>query len=92
MKWALYKYLYTHTMKSQHPCNPITYQDSEPLDYLQTYAGLRQMSVEKVKIIKTECLRAQQKEGEEQSTMLNKEEDDGLASFFYTQSFTSDED
>ena len=51
------------------------------------------MSAEKVKIIKTECLSAEQKDGEEQSSMLNKEEDDGLASFFYTQSFTlSDED
>ena len=81
-------------MKSQYPFNPITYQNSEPLDYLQTFAGLRQMSIEKVKIIKTECLCAEQKDGdEEQSSMLNKEEDDGLASFFYTQSFTlSDED
>jgi hypothetical protein len=80
-------------MKSQYPFNPITYQNSEPEAYLKTFDGLRQMSAEKVKIIKTECLSAEQKDGEEQSSMLNKEEDDGLASFFYTQSFTlSDED
>lgn len=87
---ALYKYLYTNAMKSQYPFAPITYQSSEPLNYLQNFEGIRQISVEKVKIIKAEF--SKEKQGDK-SSLLDKEEDDTLSSYFYNQSFTPcDED
>lgn len=79
-------------MKSQYPEQPVTYQDSEPQNYLQTYCGIRQISVEKAEIMKLQCKQELNSliAGNDSSS-LNKEEDDALASFFYVQSFI-DED
>ena len=79
-------------MKSQYPGQPITYQNSEPLDYLQTYCGIQQISPEKVRIIKLQFKKADHQKREGEPSIFEKEEDDGMASFFYAQSFLEEED
>lgn len=79
-------------MKSQYPEQPITYQNSEPLNYLQTYCRIQQISPEKARIIKLQFKQADHQKGEDEPATFEKEEDDGLASFFYSQSFLEDED
>ena len=79
-------------MKSQYPGQPITYQNSEPLNYLQTYCGIRQISPEKARLIKLQCKQADHQRSEGEPSTFEKEEDDSLASFFYTQSFLEEED
>jgi len=74
-------------MKSQYPHDLINCQTTEPSDYLSTYSGIRQISAENVKIIKASYKRSRRKKVEEHSQSLSKAEDDGLASFFYNQTF-----
>jgi hypothetical protein len=80
-------------MKSQYPEQPITYQNSEPQDYLQTYCGIRQISVEKAENIKLQCKQQDidHMNSSIESANLNKGEEDGLASFFYIQSFIEED-
>lgn len=75
-------------MKSQYPYAPITYQSSEPLNYLQNFEGIRQISVEKVKIIKAEFKKEQQSMKHNKSSEFDKEENDDVDSYFSTKSFT----
>ena len=74
-------------MKSQYPYAPITYQSSEPLNYLQNFEGIRQISVEKVKIIKAEFKKEQQSKKDSNSSEPERDENDGLDSYFFTHSF-----
>ena len=85
---ALYNTIQAKTMKSQYPVSPVTYQTSEPSNYLKNYAGLRQVSREKAESLRSDCIQANQTEIDEPSTELNQSEDDSLSSFFYTQGFT----
>ena len=78
-------------MKYQYPEHPITYQNSEPLDYLQNFSGIQQISVEKAELIKARCKQANHDKDVDEPAFLDKEEDDSLASFFYMQSFTLDD-
>lgn len=78
-------------MKSQYPGKPITYQNSEPLNYLQTYCGIQQISPENVRIIKLQFKQADHQKTAYEPSVFEKEEDDALASFFYTQSFLEEE-
>lgn len=79
-------------MKSQYPTDLITCQSTEPSDYLSTYSGIRQISVEKVKVMKASYNRLRRKRVNKPTSMLGKAEDDGLGSFFYSQTFRLDND
>jgi hypothetical protein len=78
-------------MKSQYPGMPITYQNSEPLDYLATYTGIQQICREMVEMIKLQYKQVGHQENEGEPATSDKEEDDSLASFFYNQSFLPNE-
>lgn len=76
-------------MRNQYPQEPVTYQCSEPRDYLITFEGIRQISAEKLEVIKAN-FRKEKKDAEEaQSAILNKDEGSGLSSFIYVQDFTA---
>lgn len=77
-------------MKSQYLPDRINCQTTEPSDYLSTYSGMRQISVENVKIIKASYKRLRRKKVEAPSRSLGKAEEDGLGSFFYNQTFRID--
>lgn len=79
-------------MKSQYPGMPITYQNSEPLNYLATYSGIQQICREKVEAIKLQFKQALDEINGDQRADSIKEEDDSFSSFFYSQSFTPNED
>lgn len=79
-------------MKSQYPGMPITYQNSEPLNYLETYSNIQQICREKVESIKLQFKQALQEAIEGESANANKEEDDSFSSFFYSQSFTPNDE
>jgi hypothetical protein len=79
-------------MKSQYPGMPITYQNSEPLNYLATYSGIQQICREKVEAIKSQFKQALEELSQEEPIISVKEEDDSFSSFFYSQSFTPSED
>lgn len=80
-------------MKSQYPGMPITYQNSEPLNYLATYSGIQQICREKVEAIKLQFKQALDELTETvPDDSLKKEEDDSFSSFFYVQTFTPNED
>ena len=79
-------------MKSQYPNDLLTCQNNEPLNYLSTYSGIRQISVEKLKMMKASYKRLSRKKAGESSPSLGKAEDDGLGSFFYNQTFRLDND
>jgi len=80
-------------MKSQYPNSPVTYQCSEPLNYLQTFSHIRQFTAEKAEQIKSDCRPAAKAESAGRTATDEKEEEEGLSSFFYAQSFTpSNED
>jgi hypothetical protein len=78
-------------MKYQYPEGPVTYQNSEPLNYLQNFSGIQQISVEKAELIKASCKQADHAPGVDEPAFLDKEEDDSMGSFFYMQSFTLDD-
>lgn len=79
-------------MKSQYPGMPITYQNSEPSNYLAAYSGIQQICREKVESIKLQFKQALPDARQGEPTTADKEEDDSFASFFYSQSFTPNED
>jgi len=80
-------------MKSQYPVSPVTYQSSEPLIYLQNFSNVRQFTVERAEEIKSDSKQELSADSVDQVTPQDKAADDGLASFFYSQSFTpSNED
>jgi len=80
-------------MKSQYPVSPVTYQSSEPASYLQNFSHVIQITPEKAEKIKSDSRQAVEPKPTERDVRREKEEDDGLASFFYSQSFTpSNED
>ena len=80
-------------MKSQYPVSPVTYQCSEPLIYLQNFSNVRQFTAERAEEIKADSKQEISADDVEQPVPQDKQADDGLASFFYSQSFTpSNED
>jgi hypothetical protein len=79
-------------MKSQYPGMPITYQNSEPLNYLATYSGIQQICREKVESLKLQFKQAVRDISQDEPANTDKEEDDSFSSFFYSQSFTPNED
>jgi hypothetical protein len=82
-----------HAMKSQYPVSPVTYQNSEPANYLQNFSHVRQITPEKAEKIKSDARQDVSPESGDQTVPPQNEAEDGLASFFYSQSFTpSNED
>lgn len=75
-------------MKSQYPLLPSSYLCTEPLVYLQNFCGIRQATEEFVQFLKSESAKIMQEDPDASEQGLNKEDDDSLASFFYSQSFT----
>lgn len=74
-------------MKSQYPHDLNPCQNTEPSDYLLTYSGIRQISKEKLEVMKADRKRQRRKKTNKRSSILGKAEDDGLGSFFYSQTF-----
>ena len=79
-------------MKSQYPLLPSSYLCIEPLIYLQNFCGLRQATEEFVQFLKSESAKVMQEDTEDSGQVLDKEVDDSLSSFFYTQTFTPPEE
>lgn len=80
-------------MKSQYPVSPVTYQNSEPKSYLQNFSHVRQITAEKAEKIKSDSKQENSLKSAGKAVPAQKEEEDGLSSFFYSQTFTpSNED
>lgn len=76
-------------MKSQYNQSPVTYQDSEPLNYLENYSGIRQTSVENARKFQAEYQKCRENHSEYPAA-LDKEGNEGLASLFNTPTFKSE--
>lgn len=76
-------------MKSQYHQSPVTYQDSEPLNYLENYSSIRQTSVENAKKFRAEYQNCKENHSD-YSAALDKEGNDGLTSLFNTSTFKSE--
>jgi hypothetical protein len=80
-------------MKSQYPVSPVTYQSSEPANYLQNFSHVRQITPEIAEKIKSDSRQAVEPKRADRGRPQEKAEDDGLASFFYSEGFSpSNED
>ena len=78
-------------MKSEYLPLPNTYQDSEPLNYLQNYTGIRQISVEKVEIFRAEYLKCLENKAKFAASLDN-DGNDCLVALFNTPVHTFSDD
>ncbi|NEU07205.1 hypothetical protein GZH53_02670 [Flavihumibacter sp. R14] len=75
-------------MKSQYPLLSASCLYTEPLDYLENFCGIRQVTKEFVQFLKSESGKIMEEDSDDAGQALNTEEGDNPASFFYTQTFT----
>ncbi|MBC7745396.1 MAG: hypothetical protein H7096_09865 [Flavobacterium sp.] len=75
-------------MKSQYSQFPVTYQNSEPLNYLETFAGLRQISVEMAKRLQAEYQKCKESKAQF-SAGLDKDGENNLTTLFNSHTFNA---